>query len=341
MQKKFLPSLSLVVGLLTLATQVSASTISEDALIVGNAAAAWDGRKADTFSNAYVTAYSLTDFTELLSFEAYPKKVGAQVATGDVDGDGVEDIVTLPWRERLSPALKVFNLSGELMDADIVPKYQGDRLKQYHLAVGDLDGDDQAEIVLSNATGNKLTLDVFAFTAGDLHRTDHYELDQPASYQRGSWVEIADVDEDGTAEIVTTPMIGETVLDVFSLENDQLVHELTYTVDNGGRPDKGLHIAAKDGAILADEHVEGHLHLLVWTGATFEEGPLDTVTADTAIGDIGDLAWLSGGTYAYSLFSSKTIVYHNYDASGMDTGEVDTELSTRSKGAFVDFLAVN
>jgi hypothetical protein len=339
--QKFIPSVGLMVGLLALASQVSASTITQDALLVGNAAAAWDGRKADTFSNAMVTAYSLEDLSELLSFEAYPKKVGAQVATGDVDGDGVEDIVTLPWRERLSPAIKVFDLNGELIDADIVPKYQGDRLKQYHLAVGDLDGDDQAEIVLSNATGNKLTLDVFAFTAGDLHRTDHYELDQPDSYQRGSWVEVADVDEDGTAEIVTTPMIGETVLDVFSLENDQLVSELTYTVDNGGRPDKGLHIAAKDGAILADEHVEGHLHLLVWTGATFEEGPLDSITGDSTIGDIGDIAWLTSGTYAYSLFNSKKVQYHDYSAAGNDSSEVDTELSTRSKGAFVDFLQVD
>lgn len=323
---------------------VDSNEITEDALVVGNGATAFDGRSAKKFAPATVTAYSLGEDPSIqLQFEAYDKKVGVQVATGDVTGDGETDIVTLPFRPTSKPEWKVFSKTGELVASGTIAKEDDlKRLKKYHLAVGDVDGDGQDEIVLSNASGNRLLLDVFTLNDGELSRVDQYDATDLTGYANGAWVEVANLDqsEDGTEEIVTAPTKGSAVLDVFSVTDGVITADFTYAVEQSDFAG-GLHIAAIDGAVLVAKHsADGDLQLLTWDDETesFATGPMDTINSDTTLGKIGSLAWFDSGNYAYSSFPKKTVTYHSYDAERGDEDTVTTDVSSRA--SFVEFFDV-
>lgn len=316
--------------------------ITENALVVGSGATAFTGQRAKGYAKATVTAYALDNQAVQLEFEAYTQKVGARVAIADINGDGVNEIITIPFRAMALPEWKVFNHQGELQASGIVPKKSGTRFKQYALAAGDVDGDGQADIVLSNATGNRLLVDVLKFKDGKLNRIDQYNEVGAAHYARGTWAEVANIDaSDDVEEIVTAPMQGSAVLDVWSVADGTITQATSYNVTDEAGFKAGLQLAASAGAVLAVEHTgQGQLHMLVWddTTGTLTTGPIDTITTDTTLGKIGDLAWFEGGTYAYSSFEKKTVTVHDYNSK--DGGNDDVTLDTSSRGAFVDFYEV-
>lgn len=329
---------SLALGILTLGVAAQATEINENALIVGSGAASWRNRNVGTFPQALVTAYALDDQSELLSFEAYPSHVGAQVATGDVDGDGAQEIVTLPFRSRLSPAIKTFSLSGELETATVVPRRNDIRLKRYHLAVGDVNGDGQDDVVISNAAGDKVYFDVLTMENGSFTLLAHYDNATNGEllfhYHRGSWVEVSNLDSDGGAEIITTPERQGSGLDVFSYANGEISIIPTTAYLNTGFA-FAAHIAALNDAVLMAEHSEtGTLKMYLWStdDEDFIAGSLDSLTNDTEIGTVGDIAWFDSDTFAYSQFNEKLVTYK-------DT--IDTDIVVNSRGAFVDFVNVD
>lgn len=338
-------TVSLAFGILTLGVSAQATEINENALIVGSGAASWRNRNVGTFPQALVTAYALDDQSELLSFEAYPSHVGAQVATGDMDGDGAQEIVTLPFRSRLSPAIKTFNLSGELETATVVPRRNDIRLKRYHLAVGDVNGDGQDDVVISNAAGDKVYFDVLTMENGSFTLLAHYDNATNGEllfhYRRGSWVEVSNLDSDGGAEIITTPERQGSGLDVFSYADGEISIIPTAYLNTGFA--FAAHIAALNDAVLMAEHSEtGTLKMYLWStdDEDFIAGSLDSLTSDTEIGTVGDIAWFDSGTFAYSQFNEKLVTYQHYDASGA-TDTVNATIDVNSRGAFVDFVNVD
>ncbi len=317
--------------------------ITEDAFIVGSGATAWDGRSADTYAKGQVTAYAEDDRAVLLQFDAYTKKVGVQTATGDVDGDGSIEIVTMPFRSQALPEWKVFDLKGTLKDSGVVPKKDGTRFKQYNLAVGDVTGDGQDDIILSNGKGNRLMMDVLGYSNGKISRVAQYNQVNEEHYARGAWVKIADINQDGTQDIITAPLRGDAVVDVWQVADDAITSLVSNPITSDDENfSGGLHITAIDGAVLAVEHSNtGPIHMLVWVdeSQTFEAGPLETITATYDIGSIGDIAWLTAGTFVYSSFDEKTVTYHSYSAAG--NGTVIDTIEVGSRGAFVDFVSID
>lgn len=99
--------------------------------------------------------------TQNFSFYAYDPNFrgGVDVATGDVDGDGHDEIITAPGFGG-GPDIRIYKpngqLSGEFMAYD--PKFYGG----VRIAVADLDGDGKAEIITAPGVGGGPDVRVFS-----------------------------------------------------------------------------------------------------------------------------------------------------------------------------------
>ncbi|MBI3115179.1 MAG: L,D-transpeptidase family protein [Candidatus Kerfeldbacteria bacterium] len=121
---------------------------------------------------------------------------GAEIATGDVDGDGELEIVATPTY-RAKPNVRVFSSSGTLRtDFDVLDrKFTGG----VNLAVGDVTGDGVAEIVIGARDGGGPTVEVYTNTGQRLATFVAYS----PKYRGGVDVATGDIDGDGVEEIVT------------------------------------------------------------------------------------------------------------------------------------------
>ncbi len=158
--------------------------------------------------------------------------------------------------------------------------------------------------------------------------------DKRYGYTRGAWVEVANVDtDDDDMEIVTAPLKGKAVVEVWDLTSDSETLELLTT---SGKLQKkkfgrGLHIAAAEGEILAVKHnVLGKVYKFEW-----ENGGLELSDDDTFnIGKVGDMAY-DGDNLLYSRLLKKKVI--NKKSTGKNKYTVDIG----SFGAFVDYLNVD
>lgn len=85
---------------------------------------------------------------------------GISVASGDVDGDGQDDIITIPATNGLSQ-LKIFNYKGQLKKQFFVDSknYRGG----FNVASGDLDGAGNDEIVVAYGANAKPQVKIFNY----------------------------------------------------------------------------------------------------------------------------------------------------------------------------------
>lgn len=170
-----------------------------------------DGR-ADVVTGAgagaaggHVKVFSGATGAELRSFFAYPTGFsgGVRVATGDVNGDGIPDIVTGAGAGSPGGHVKVFDgVSGGELASFLA--YDTAFAGGVYVAAGDMNGDGRADIVTGtgsdDATGAPAQVKVFDGATGGLLRS-FFAYDP--MFLGGVRVAAGDLNGDGLADIVT------------------------------------------------------------------------------------------------------------------------------------------
>ena len=135
-----------------------------------------------------------------LSFFAYDSalRVGVRVATGDVTGDGYDDVAVVPATGGF-PHVKVFDgRTGALVQATFV--YDTFSTFGTYITLGDVNRDGRADVIVSPGAGTSPLVRVYDGATGQL-RSEFFAYD-PA-FLGGVNVAAGDVDGDGVADIIT------------------------------------------------------------------------------------------------------------------------------------------
>ncbi len=138
------------------------------------------------------------DGVTIKEFLAYKEsfKGGVNVAAGDIDGDGSDEIVTAP-ASGLEADIKIFNSEGKFIRHFLA--YPASFRGGVNLQVADTDKDGRAEIIIAPASGRSSEIKIFT-KEGRLRKMF---LAYPASFRGGASIAVGDVMGDGAPEIIT------------------------------------------------------------------------------------------------------------------------------------------
>lgn len=141
-----------------------------------------------------------TEGKEESSFMAYDEKFkgGVNLAVGDIDGDGYNEIITAPMAGG-GPHIRVFDKNGNLIKEFFA--YGADFSGGVNIAVGDVNGDGKDEIITAPMSAGGPHIRVFNNLGHAISQFFAYE----ENYHGGVNLAVGDVSNNGKAEIITAP----------------------------------------------------------------------------------------------------------------------------------------
>jgi hypothetical protein len=159
----------------------------------------------------------------LSQFFAYSQSFrgGVYVAAGDLDSDGIDEIVVSPG-PGYEPKIRIFNWKGELLDE--ISVYQNSFRNGVRAAIGDVDRKGNSEIIVSPASGGGPNIRIFGKRNGVYVPT----IENFFAYNdwlRGAWnVASGDLDSDGHDDIITAPgkLTGGPHVRIFHYEGNKI-----------------------------------------------------------------------------------------------------------------------
>jgi hypothetical protein len=173
---------------------------------------------------------------DMMPFDTY---YGINVAAGDIDGDGVDELVVAPGPDPEAGAtIKVFKIdasgdTGLWTASEVIDPFIAFAGKcGANVAVGDIDGDGLAEIIASTGTCMRRTVNLIAAFEGTGKPAG---LRIPDTLSGGGMVVAAgDLDKDGDADLVAAPVKsvneGEFIRILYSGDGS---HNSTFTAYSG------------------------------------------------------------------------------------------------------------
>jgi hypothetical protein len=191
---------------------------------------------------------------------------GAHVATGDVTGEGIPDIVAGAGPGP-SPQVASFTLTGSPVGS-LLP-YPSNFTGGVYVATGDINGDGRADIITGAGPGSAPHVKVFAFPNGG--ETHSFAPFSP-SFTGGVRVAAGDINNDGVPDIIAATGPGGTPqVSIFSGANMSLLRSfIPYDPGFNG----GVYVASGDidgdgfADIITGADSGGAPHVRVFSGAT-------------------------------------------------------------------------
>lgn len=169
--------------------------------------------------------------TVLFTFLAYGRgvEVGADVAAGDFDGDGKDEIVTGPGPTG-GPHLRVFESDGRPTGFNFFPFHPHFR-GGLRVDAGDIDGDGKDDVVTAQASNGEAWIK--AYRVDSARSILSYFRAYDAGQEHGADVALFDVTGNGKADILTVPRQGGSALIRFYNTNGKFVRNPFYAYTSG------------------------------------------------------------------------------------------------------------
>lgn len=201
--------------------------------------------------------------SEFFAFETSLRS-GLFVATGDIDGDGVEEIAVSTDGGGLA-RLRFYDQGGVQKGLTLSPFPDIAGSRSVRIAMGDVDGDETDEVIVSLGSGYQPLIRVFEPDGEFVSEFLAYQ----SSYNNGVFVASGDVDGDGDDEIVTgTDTGGGPQVQIFDNEGTWLGTFFAYdpAFRGGVRLSVGNLSDSSGASIITAAGPGGGPHIRVYNG---------------------------------------------------------------------------